>query len=249
MTYKLGDIVTIGDCTLYCGDCLDILPTLGTVSVVVTDPPYGMNFQSNWCKDGPRFDRLIGDMAAPVAWLSVAPDADAIVVFCEWRNAEVFRAAIEAAGWPVRSQLVWDRVIHGMGDLTASFAPCHDLAWWACRPTYKFPGKRPTTVMRYQRVDHDKMVHPTEKPVELLAHIVSRATPQDGIVLDPFMGSGTTGVACVRLGRHFIGIELEPRYFGVAVKRIQDEYDRTALLESPPTRNVESLLPGMEPTA
>lgn len=226
--------VTIGDCTLICGDSLDAMREIPPVDLIATDPPYEINYQSNRCKNGPRFNRLANDQCAPVEWIKAAPSAAAIVCFHEWRNAEAFRTALESCGWPVKSQIVWDRVIHGMGDLCASFAPQHDLAWWACRPTFKFQSTRPSTVLRFQRVDPDKMVHPTEKPVALMEHIIERCSPRGSTILDPFAGSFTTAVACIRTGRKFIGIELDEGYFEIGCRRVREEYERMTLYQPPP---------------
>ena len=230
MTYKLGDIVTIGDCTLYCGDCLDILPTLGKVSAVVTDPPYGIGEHGGACRtrgkpgyakhenrgwDNARPDRAVFDA------MLAASDQQII-----WGGNYFADILPPKMGW-----LYWRKLMGG--DFSDG-----ELAWTSRDGALREFVKCPKGM--------DKG-HPCEKPLALMKWCLG-FLPDAHTILDPFMGSGTTGIACVRLGRHFIGIELEPRYFGVAVKRIQDEYDRTALFEAPPTRNVESLLPGIEPT-
>jgi DNA modification methylase len=211
-----------GRVRLYRGDCLEVLPFVGKVDAVVTDPPYGMDYQSARSRSGPRFDRIAGDDAAPVEWFGLIQPPKCAFVFCEWRNAEVFRSAMTDAGWPVRSQVVWDRVSHGMGDPNTVWAPRHDLAWWSCESGYSFPAGRPASVLRFDRVPTCDMTHPTQKPVALMEYIVSHITSPGETVLDPFAGSGTTGVACVQTGRSFVGIELDRGYFDIAVRRIKD---------------------------
>ena len=210
-----------GSVDLYLGDCLDVLDGIDeTFESVVADPPYGMNYQSTWSIGGPRFDVIENDTLPATQWVSRC-DFKCSVVFCEWRNSEEFRVALSSGDCPVRSQLVWDRCSHGMGDLKTVFSPRHDLAWWSCRSGYQFPKDRPASVLRFPRVAASKMLHPTQKPVELIEYIVDHVCKKSGTVLDPFMGSGTTGVACANLNRKFVGIEINEEYFNIAKRRIQ----------------------------
>lgn len=124
-------------------------------------------------------------------------------------------------GLAVKSQVIWDRGNHGMGDLEAAFAPQHDVIWFATKGAFVFPGVRPCSVLRAIRVAADKLVHPNEKPVSLMRQLVMAVTTTGATVLDPFMGSGTTGVACMQTGRNFIGIEIDPGYFAIAKRRIE----------------------------
>lgn len=212
---------------IHVGDCLGAMRGMGdgTVDAVVTDPPYGISYQSGWSKGGPRFDAIEGDGSPAIEFL---PDAfrllrhgGGLFVFCEWRHQEVFRKAIEAVGATVRSQCIWDRQLHGMGDLERSFAPCHDVAWFATKGEgFRFHGTRPQSVLRFDRVDAGKMVHPAEKPVALLRHIVSRLAAPGGVVLDPYAGSGSTGVAATLEGRGAILCEMVPEYAEIARKRV-----------------------------
>ena len=210
------------------GDCLAVLPTLpeGCVDAVVTDPPYGIAFQSAWRIERERFDPIANDESPAVDWIPAAfaasRDGAPTLCFCEWRYAEDFRGALVEGGQIVRSQIIWNRVVHGMGDLDASFAPCHDIVWFATRGAYTFPGDRPKSVLTHQRVQAGALVHPNEKPVALLCDLITATTRLGDLVLDPFCGSGTTGVACIQTGRRFIGIELEEKYAAIARRRIAD---------------------------
>lgn len=213
--------------TVHVGDALAVLRTLPDASIdaVITDPPYGISYQSAWPTDGPRFARIEGDDRPATEFLRdavrVTVAGGALFVFCEWRHSETFRAAIEAAGATVRNQCVWDREAHGMGDLNASFAPCHDLAWFATKGSgFRFHDSRPQTVLRFPRVPANRMVHPAEKPVALLRHIVKRLAPVGGVVLDPFAGSGSTGVAAVLEGRSAILCEKSADYAQLAKDRV-----------------------------
>jgi DNA modification methylase len=211
------------------GDCLDVLRTLpdNSIDSVVTDPPYGIDYQS--CRridPTKRHPKIANDKRPFIWWLydayRVTKEGGALVCFCRWDVAEIFKIAIEVAGFTVKSQVVWDREVHGMGDLKSSFAPCHDIIWFATKGKFVFPSKRPKSVIRITRVSPESLVHPNEKPVELMIELVKSVTPPGGIVLDPFAGSGSTLVAAQREGFSFIGIECDPKYVEIARRRLAE---------------------------
>ena len=214
---------------LHHGDCLDILPTLeaGSVDAVITDPPYGIDYQCTMRTDKTAwFNKIINDDRPFVEFL---PDASrtlnekgCAIVFCRWDVQENFRNAMNATLLYVNAQLIWDRVAHGAGDLFGSPAPCHDVMLFGRMPEYLHYGQRPTSVYRFMRVPGLLLRHPNEKPVDLMAALICDYCPPGGTVLDPFMGSGTTGVAAMRTGRNFIGIELDAEYFRIAEQRIKN---------------------------
>jgi len=202
------EIVKIGDATLYLGDCMDILPTLDKVDAVITDPPYGINENHKKVasrqqlakpKDYGKFD---WDKSPPSKYL-----IDAIRNKAQWSalfGGNYFELA------PTSCWLVWDKLN------TGDFADC-ELVWtnW------------PKAVRRIQwrwngmiRQGNEERYHPTQKPLEVMKWVIDLC-PKSDIILDPFMGSGTTGVAAIQMGRKFIGIEREPKYFEIACKRIE----------------------------
>lgn len=202
------------------GDCLDKLREIpsGTIDAVVADPPYGISYRSR-TKGAVRNDHR------PFIWwlydaYRVLKRRGALICFCRWDVQEVFRVAIEAAGFTVRSQVVWDRMVHSAGNVTQQFAPRHDVAWFATRGPFRFPGRRPQSVIQVRRVDYRDAHHPTEKPFELMRQLVTAITPVGGVVLDPCAGSGSTGLAAVWEGRRFIGIELDETYAATATNRL-----------------------------
>lgn len=103
-----------------------------------------------------------------------------------------------------------------MGDLRGDFAPCHENVIFATKGRFTFPGKRPKSVIRVQRVSAEALKHPNEKPVELMRYFVEHLTKPGGTVMDCFMGVGATGRACIETERDFIGIELDPEYCKIA---------------------------------
>jgi site-specific DNA-methyltransferase (adenine-specific) len=212
---------------LMLGDCLERMREIpdGSVDMVLTDPPYGMNFQSGRGKDGPRHAKIKGDDKIDPRFLwrayELLKDGGALVSFCDWKTSEKWRFCIELAGFEVKSQGIWDRGIHGMGDLKGALAPRHDVFWYATKGRRVFDGtKRPVSVLAHQRPSPtEDCGHPTRKPVGLMRELLSKIGG-GGVVLDPFMGSGSTGEACVAEGRKFIGIERDVGYYSIACGRV-----------------------------
>lgn len=216
----------IGDCTLYLGDCREILPTLGPVDAVVTDPPYGIDYRS-----GHRTDALwsgnsiAGDESTAVrdevlGMLGGVP----VLVFGSWRAPRPSET---------RMVLVWDKGgALGMGDLSLPWKPDHEEIYVIGAG---FVGKRDSGSVLYcppvQSMAKNGRQHPNEKPVGLLLRLLAKC-PQ-GTVCDPFMGSGSTGVACVKTGRAFVGIERDERYFDIACRRIEDARKQPRLFSEP----------------
>lgn len=198
----------------------------GSVDAVVTDPPYGIDYQSAWRTDKhARHKKILNDKVPATAWIQEAfrliKDGGCCFVFCRWDVQEEFKREMEKAGLVIKSQCIWDRGVHGMGDLDAAFAPQHDTCWFGVKGKFKFFSSRPTSILRVQRVNAEEMVHPNQKPLGLMMGLIEALSPFCGVVLDPFAGSGTTGVACKVLGRDFIGIELDVKYFNLASRRIE----------------------------
>lgn len=214
--------------TLYEGDCLEVMRQLpdNSVDAVVTDPPYGIDYQSGHRYKLAKLPKIANDERPFVWWLydafRVLKDGGAILCFCRWDVQEAFRLAMEWAGFTIKSQVIWDRQSHGMGDLKAAFAPNHDVIWFGVKGRFEFPGKRPQSVVRSTRVSGVDLIHPNEKPVDLMRWCVESVTPKGGTVLDPFAGSGSTLVAAVENGYKAIGIELDATYCEIIRKRMAE---------------------------
>jgi DNA modification methylase len=227
-------VETIGDATLYLGDCREILPTLGRVDAVVTDPPYGVTDYA-W------------DIAiAPQVWM-VAP--------CISFAAEPFATdLISAAPLAFKYDLVWakntatnlenckirparshERILI-FGNLPYTAQKTKRTKSEISRLNFKqrvtMEWKNPGSVLQFDAVNNrsgERNSHPSQKPTALMEWLLRSYTRAQEIIIDPFMGSGTTGVACVKLGRRFIGIEREEKYFDVARKRIESLTEQEAL--------------------
>ena len=213
-------IETIGNATLYLGDCREILPTLPKVDAVITDPPYGIG---SWSSTGGN--SLSAQEAADANAWDVAPEADVFHSLREVSDEQVFWGGnyfIAHLG-NCRAPLLWDKKNRGMHYADGEFA------WTSFKTgTLRIFDKaiQGTEVRQLGRE------HPTQKPVALMAWCLDRAkVPVGGVVLDPYMGSGTTGVATVTTDRVFIGIEREPKYFDIACRRIEQAYAQPRLFE------------------
>lgn len=215
------DPVIIGDATLYLGDCRDILPTLPNVDAVVTDPPYGLE---DWNTRGTNAGKgqgrawkglgrngkteFDGDQCAK--W-DIAPDAEMMAALMSaGKHKIIWGANYLLDHLPRTKQLfVWNKGIRGM-----HYNDC-EVAWTSqWREACRVFDIHPSTAGPKQ--------HPTQKPLALMKWCVERLPSDTKTILDPFMGSGTTGVAAVEMGKQFIGIEREPNYFDIACKRIED---------------------------
>lgn len=218
-----GRVETIGDCTLLLGDCREILPTLGKVDAVVTDPPYGLGERLHGGTKGEWSQHF---ETAP-AWDRETVSAALIARLTE--GAAIIWGGNYYDLPPVRGWLSWDKMQeHSSGHF--------EMAWTNI--------DIPTRTFRYARAQlaSEGKEHPTQKPLPLMQWCLG-FLPDAETILDPFMGSGTTGVACVNLGRRFIGIEIEPRYFDIAVRRIEEAYRQPRLFAEPkPKATQEALL-------
>jgi DNA modification methylase len=205
MTYKRKEV--IGDATLYLGDCLEVLPILGLVSAVVTDPPYGIG-EHGGKQRLPR-NRKSHRVLENLGWDKERPPR------------EVFEKIFSIS----RHQLIW-----GGNYFTDYLPPRMGWLYWDKKMGGDFSDgelaftSRNAALKSYSKCNkHAGRVHPTQKPTGLMEWCIS-FFPDADTFLDPFMGSGTTGVACVNLRRKFIGIEIEEKYFDIACERIVAAY-------------------------
>jgi site-specific DNA-methyltransferase (adenine-specific) len=210
----------IGGCDLYLGDCVDVLPEIGrSPRYVVTDPPYGVTYQSNRTvgrgvkpitNDGTRISLRLYRKVIPLL------DAAHVLWFTRW-DAWPDVWEILGQNYPLKGLLVWDKGSPGMGDLK-HWGPSYELI--ATAGTGDTNGSRDGSVLRYNTVPPDNRHHPTEKPVALLRYLIAKITNPGDVILDPFMGSGTTGVAAMTEGRKFVGVECDPVHYATAKRRI-----------------------------
>ena len=216
---KAGRVEIIGNATLYLGDCRDILPTLGKVDAVVTDPPYGIDALKDMTRQSGQVFGYGSRRVAKRVYERTEWDVTTV-------SDELIDLVLAAGQWcvlfggnyyalpPSKCWLVWDK-----DNGTNKFADC-ELAW----------TNLPKAVRRIKHLwsgfaregGEHRFDHPTQKPLEVMKWSIGHLPEPNQTILDPFMGSGTTGVAAVQMGRKFIGIEREPKYFDIACRRIEE---------------------------
>ncbi len=214
-------VETIGNATVYCGDSFALLPTLGQADLIATDPPYGIAYVSAWRKRGPT-EMLANDDDAPVeivpALASALHDGGAMYLATRFDVAAQWNAAVRDAGMELKTPIYWDKGNHTSGDLEGDFGAQVEIFLFAHKGRHKLRGKRLANLWHIPRDPAGE--HPTPKPVKLMERMIACSTDPGAVVFDPFMGSGSTGVACLNLGRRFVGVEIDPRYFEIACERI-----------------------------
>ena len=217
--------------TIINGDALTVLRQMDDESIdfIITDPPYGIDYQSNRprSKDpAAKKPKIANDKSPFIWWLydayRVTTDGGGLLCFSRWDVQQVFMDAMKIAGYTVKSVIVWDRMVHGMGDLKSSFAPRYDTCIFAIKGSYAFPDGRPADVIQCQRLDGARLTHPNEKPVDLMRRLVEAVTKPGDLILDPFAGSGTTLIAAMQSGRRYIGGEISPEHYETAQRRIYE---------------------------
>jgi DNA modification methylase len=210
----------IGRATLYLGDCRDILPTLPRVDAVVTDPPYGaVNRESGGLRNLDKGVADIADFDLEELAETLAKLGRSVYVWCGWGQVSAFHAALANLGYSTRMG-IWEKTNPSPMNGEYLWLSSVELCVFGKDAGAPFLERCASPVWRVP-VERDQ-VHPTQKPVTLMMRQIAASAPDRGTVCDPFMGSGTTGVAAVQMGRSFIGIEREPKYFDIACKRIED---------------------------
>lgn len=234
------------DVTIYHGDCMDVLPTLSGVDAVITDPPYssgGMyrgdrsrSTREKYTSTGvdakyaAAFSGDNRDQRSFALWctywlgycLRASNDGAVLAMFSDWRQLPTVTDALQAGGWVWRGVAGWakpnPRPVPDRMRQALEFIAWGTKGARECRPHET--ARYHAGLYYHAPPSGDVRLHATEKPVELLEDLVSMAPP-GGLVLDPFMGSGSTGEACVRAGRRFVGVEVDVHYFEVARQRLE----------------------------
>ena len=205
------------------GDCLELMKEIqdNSIDMILTDPPYGMNFQSHRRKN--IYEKIKND--ENLEFLNnffqecnrVLKKDSALYVFCSWHNVDKFKKEFEKY-FKLKNILVWVKNNHGSGDLQASYAPKYEFILYGNKGRRKFENGRKEDVLFYNKTKNE--LHPTQNPVDLLEFLINNSSKENDNILDAFMGSGSTGVACQNTNRNFIGFELDEHYFQIAKERL-----------------------------
>lgn len=206
---------------LILGDCREVLPK--QAHMVATDPPYGISYVTNHRKWLHTPEMLAGDDDAPLWAVPLLArslvDGGAIYACSRYDVAPIWMTALTDAGLALKTPVIWDKTNHTAGDLDGDYGNQTEIVLFAHKGRHRLRAGRDVNLWRIPRPPAGD--HPTPKPIDLMARMIRNSSDVGETVLDPFMGSGTTGVAAVKLGRRFIGIEIEPKYFDIACRRIE----------------------------
>lgn len=210
-------------------DAIDVVLVNGTVDLLCTDPPYGMQYESqgpaasqNIRGDGARqgvrvFRQVLFELAHK--W---QPDAHAYS-FCHWEGLPDFYDAMSTV-LSMRNALVWDKASGGTGDTVCDYARDFEQVLYGIRGRRPLAGRRDGAMLRgHKPVPSAKRLHPTEKPVSLLAYLILKSCPPGGLVVDPFAGSASTLEAAKACGRRALGFEVDERWCEKSARRLEQE--------------------------
>jgi len=212
------------------GDCLEEMKkiTNESVDLVVTDPPYLINYKTNHRKNkNHRFCKIIKNddnfelISKYLQELNrIMKNDTAGYMFCSFDNVEFFKSEIQKY-FKIKNMIIWVKNNWTAGDLKAQFGKQYEIIFLFNKGRKFFNGKRITDIWNFDRIAGKKQLHQNEKPLDLIEQCLLKHSKEGDVIFDGFMGSGTTGVACKKLKRDFIGIELDEEYFNIAVKRIK----------------------------
>ena len=214
------------------GDCLELMKEIpdGSVDLVLTDPPYLCDYSRHDSKS--RFSKKIANdknteqnemmiKSYLKECYRIMRNNTALYCFCNYKKIDFFKQEIEKSGFNIKNIIVWDKQKQGMGDLSTTFGYSYEFIIFASKGQPKIRGKRIPDVWRFSRVKSKEQLHQNQKPIDLLLQAIEKSSDKGFVVFDGFMGSGSTGVACVNTGRDFIGFELDEGYFQIAQQRIE----------------------------
>ena len=217
-------------CKLIHGDCLEEMMKLADdgvkVDMICTDPPYLINYDTRRRKDKTH------DFCKPIAndtnfelikdimplLFELLNQGGAIYMFCNANHIDYFKQQIEQH-FTLKNILIWVKNNWSAGDLKGAYAKQTEFILYAVKGRHVLNGARDTDTLYYNRVVGNMQLHQNQKPVDLCEYLINKSSNENDTVLDCFMGSGTTGVACLQTNRNFIGIELEEKYYNIAKER------------------------------
>lgn len=218
--------------TLYHGDCLEIMKDIpdNSIDLIVTDPPYLIKYKTNrrinkkhdFCSEIANDDNYVMIHKYIIECYRILKNDKAMYIFCNCDRVDYFKQELEKAGFKVKNMIIWVKNNWTAGDLKAQFGKQYEIIFLVNKGRCLFNGKRITDVWNFNRVSGKNQFHQNQKPIDLIKLCLEKHSSENDLIFDGFMGSGSTGVACVHTNRRFIGIELEDKYFNIAVKRIEE---------------------------
>ena len=221
---------------IYNEDCLEGMKRIpdGSVDLIVTDPPYLMNYKTGRRKDKThRFndvilnddnEQLITDYVKEC--YRIMKDDTAMYLFCSSNKVDFFKRELEKL-FSIKNMIIWVKNNHTAGDLESAFGRKYEIVFLVNKGQRKFNGERLTDIWEFPKVSSDSQLHQNQKPIELIKRCIEKHSNVSDVVFDGFMGSGTTAAAALDTNRNYIGFELDEYYFNVAEKRIKNHTTQT----------------------
>lgn len=212
------------------GDCLELMREIpdGSVDLIVTDPPYLMNYRSNRRVKSDKFRHIENDVDSHELISNynkechrILKENTAIYMFCSWHHIDFFKTEFEKY-FKLKNLIVWNKNNHGSGDLKGAYAPKHEFILFGHKGRTLFREKRVPDVMDFAKIPSKHLAHPTEKPTELLDVFIRNSSDVGDVVFDGFAGTGSTGISAMQNGRKFIGCEIDGEYARIANERLAE---------------------------
>ncbi|PIE98635.1 MAG: site-specific DNA-methyltransferase [Treponema sp.] len=219
------------------GDCTKLLEGLedNSVNAIVTDPPYLIKYSSRYRKNkNNKFCKQIKNddinkienkqliKKSLKEMFRVLKNNSAMYLFCDFKNIDFFKKEILSAGFKIKNFIIWVKNNRTAGDLTASFGHQYEILILCNKGRKEINGTRLSDVWSFKRVPSCNLVHQNQKPIDLLERCLEKHTNKNDLILDPFMGSASTGLACLNTGRKFIGFEIDDEYFNISKTRLKE---------------------------
>ena len=207
-----------------------------SVNAVITDPPYNISKDNNFTtmgRAGIDFGEWDKDFDL-VSWIKIVEPlllkGGNILIFNDWKNMSYITKALEDNGFEIKDLIRWEKTNPMPRNIDRRFVTDYEVAVWAVKKGSKWTFNRINETYERPEIkcgitprgEKKFGIHPTQKPIAVMEWLIQRLTNESDIVLDPFMGSGSTGVACINTNRKFIGMELDQKYFDIASKRIEE---------------------------
>ena len=210
------------------GDCLKLMKDVpdNSIDMILTDPPYGMNLTPQRVSGKFNKVKIIND--DNLNWTDkffsecyrVLPKDNCVsLFFCSHHSISAFITSAKLVGFDIKNLLIWDKDWFGMGN---NWRPNHELILVVSKGRFCTKSNNKSNILKYRRLSSQSSIHPTQKPTQLLEELIDEPDYNPKNILDPFMGSGSTGIACLNTNRNFIGIELDKPYFKIASDRINN---------------------------
>lgn len=214
---------------IYNMDCIEGMKSIPdeSIDLIVTDPPYLIGYSRH--DKNSRFSKPIKNDDNPdlvsryiKECYRIMKNNTACYMFTNYKTVDWFKTELENAGFNLKNIIIWDKERNGMGDLSTTFGYSYEIIFFVTKGQPKIRGKRIPDVWRFSRVSSKEQVHQNQKPAGLIRQCIEKSSDFGAVVFDGFMGSGTTAIACLETGRHYIGYELDNEYFKMAQNRILD---------------------------